>query len=802
MLIGRKEQLIGCVGTLALLLAISQCSRGPDVESIGTRAVVIGIDSADWKIIEQIAEDGGMPNLMRLREQGAWGPLETLTDIPLSPVIWTSIATGKTAAKHGITWFMVDRPDGTRVPVRSHNRNVKAIWNLLAEAKRKPNVVGWWASYPAEDVGRGVLVSDGLGFHGFGSTARGGSPEEKVYPASRFEELDPLVPPLQQIPYEFVSRFVHLSADEYQAEMFSPGRFPEPNPFNPVHLFQQYAATAQGYTAIGEKLLIEDDFDLLMLYYEQVDSFSHLFMKYDPPKLEWVEDKPYERYKDVVREWYRYQDELLGRLLENIDLDTTAVVIVSDHGFKTGDRRIRSEETVDVKRAHLDHEPQGIYLAVGPHIRAGARVAGASVMDVTPTLLHYLGFPVGKDMDGKVLESSFTPEFMAEHPIRYLTTYEDETEGDDEAVEEDYDAGQSEANLRALEALGYLGGSDDGDAVTVVAGDEESSPELHNNMGRIHLRNGDLDKARAEFVKALELDQKNADALLNLATIERAKGRLGDAETLVKRALQVDPNSIGALSQLAELARDQGDLDEAVRLFEEALAIDDSLPFLHMGYGDVLQRAGRFAEAEEAFKLVLQLDPDAFKAHYNLGVTYGNQGMIDQAIAEYEKALEMQPDHPEAALVHNNLGAIALDRGDASKAAEHFEQAVARAPRNLESRYNLALIYMDQREIEKAIENLEAAALVDPNHELVNMRLGIAYLEAGQGEEAFRTFTLLKRLYPQNWMAPIGLAVLHAANGRPEQAKEFLGQALELGGPQALQTARGYPVLAELVDGG
>lgn len=787
---------------LWVLALLGGCSRGPEVESIGTRAVVIGIDSADWKIIDEIVEEsedsvGGMPNLMRLREQGAWGPLETLTDIPLSPVIWTSIATGKTAAKHGITWFMVDRPDG-RVPVRSHNRKVKAIWNLLAESRRRADVVGWWATYPAEDIDRGLIVSDGLGYHGFGSTARGGSPEEKVYPASRFDEFDPLVPPLQQIPYDFVSRFVNLTPEEYQAEMFQPGRFPEPNPFNPIHLFQQYAATAQGYTAIGERLLAEDAYDLLMLYYEQVDSFSHLFMKYDPPKLEWVEEEPYERYKDVVREWYRYQDELLGRLLEHIDLETTAVFVVSDHGFKTGDRRIRSEETVDVKRAHLDHEPMGIYLAVGPHIRPGARVAGASVMDVTPTLLHYLGFPVAKDMDGKVLEATFQPEFMGKHPIRYVSTYEDEDVGEESEVEENYDAEQEQANLRALEALGYLGGGED-EEVPPLDPDEESSPELHNNMGRIHLRNGDLDKARSEFMAALELDQRNADALLNLATIERAKGRLGDAETLVKRALSVDPNSIGALSQLAELARDQGNLDEAVRLFEEALAIDDSLPFLHMGYGDVLQRASRFDEAEAAFKLVLELDPDAFKAHYNLGVTYGNQGRIDEAVAEYEKALEMQPDHPEAALVHNNLGAIALDRGDSGTAAEHFEQAVARAPRNLESRYNLALIYLDQREVEKAIENLEAAALVAPNHELVNMRLGIAYLEAGQGEDAFRTFTLLKRLYPQNWMAPIGLAVLHAANDRPEEARELLGQALEMGGPQALETARGYPVLVELL---
>ncbi len=786
------------ITVLLACLIVSGCgARGPAIEDTGTRAVLIGIDSGDWKMIEAIAADGGMPNLMRLRGQGVWGPLETLNDIPLSPVIWTSIATGKTAAKHGISWFMVDRPDGTRVPVRSHNRKVKAIWNILAEGKRKPNMLGWWATYPAEEVGRGVLVSDGLGFHGFGSTARGGSDEDKIYPADRFDDFDSLVPPLQQIPYSFASRFIQLSEEEYQAEMFTPGRFPEPNPFNPIHLFQQYAATAQGYTAIAEQLLDEDNFDLFGVYYEQVDSFSHLFMKYDPPKLEWVEEVAYERYKDVVREWYRYQDELLGRLLAEIDLETTAVFIVSDHGFKSGERRIRSEQTLDVKRAHLDHEQHGIYVAAGPHIRPGGRVAGASVMDVTPTLLHYLGFPVAKDMDGKVLEGSFLPDFMEEHPIRYIATYEDEKEEKDK-VEEDYDAEASAANERALRALGYLDGGGASET-EVVAPEGESSPEIHNNMGRIHLRNGDISEARVEFRKALALDDRNADALLNLAGIERAEGRLADAERLVKRALQVDPFSIGALAQLAEIARDQGNLPEAVRLFEEALAIDDSLPFLHQGYGDVLQRAGRFVEAEEAFKLVLQLDPDSFKAHYNLGVTYGNQGKIDEAVAEYEKALEMAPEHPEASLVHNNLGAIALDRGELDRAQDHFESAVTRAPRNLESRYNLALIYMDNGEVDKAIEMLEGAALVDPNHELVNIRLGMAYLEANRGEDAFRTFTLVKRLYPNNWMAPIGLAVLHAANGRPDQARGLLAEAIEMGGAQALQTARGYPVLAELL---
>ena len=804
-----------CLAALTAILSVAGCGRDDGIaRDLGTRAVVIGIDGADWKVIDQLIAEGGMPHFAALRERSAWGQIETLHDIALSPVIWTSVATGKTAVKHGITWFMVDQPDGTRVPIRSHNRKVKAIWNILAEHDRKPMALGWWATFPAEDVGEGAMVSDALGFHGFGATARDGDDLKKTHPPELFARLDPLVPPEQQLHHDFVNRFVDISADDYRAEMFDPARYPERNPKNPIHLFQQYATTAQGYTAISEELLANRDYDLFMVYFEQVDSFSHLFMKYDEPRLPWIEnDRAFERYRGVVREWYRYQDEILGRLLAEIDLDDTAVFILSDHGFKSGDRRIRSQSTVDARRAHLDHETHGIFLAAGPHIRSGVEIEGASVLDLTPTLLHYLGFPVAKDMDGKVLADVFDERFAKKNPIRYITTYEGTGASAETRTAEtagDHDAAEAEKNLAALRSLGYVGdlpaaadvaeapapGAEGG---TTTPTDGESSPEVHNNMGRIHLRNGNLDQAREEFNKALGLDGNNADALLNLASIQRAEGKLAAAEHLVKRTLQVDPSSIGALSQLAELKRDQGELDEAVRLFEEALAIDDALPSLSLGYGDVLQRAGRFQEAERAFKSVLELDPDSFKARYNLGVTYGRQGRTEDAIAMYKEALSVAPEHPEAMKVHNNLGVIDLERGNIDSARQQFEAAVRSSRGHFESRFNLALISLDDGRLEDAIKLLEDAASMAPNHEQVIVRLGMAYLQARRGQDAYRSLLLVRRLYPNNWLAPLGLAVLHARAQKPEDAGRLLEQAIELGGETARAQASNFPILREFL---
>jgi len=582
--------------------------------------------------------------------------------------------------------------------------------------------------------------------------------------------------------------------------LFTPASYRDLDPFNPIHLFQQYAATAEGYTAIAETLL-ERPFDLLMVYFEQVDSFSHLFMKFAPPKLEWVDESRRERFGNVVAEWYEHQDELLGRLLAKIDLETTAVFVVSDHGFKSGERRIRSEETVDVRRAHLDHESQGILVAAGPRLRRGAEIAGASVMDMTPTLLHYLGFPVAKDMDGRVLERLFEHDFLSEYPVRFVESYEDSRpEGRPE--EEEVDPAESERQMKALRALGYVGGEAAGELPAGPggeAGDEETSPEMLTNLGRIHLANGDLAEARRQLARALEVAPDHADALMAMSDVYRAEGRIADAQHVVERALQVDPNSIAALAQLAEIERDKGDLDEAIRLFEEALAIDDALPFLFLGYGDALQRAGRFDAAERAFRAVLELDPDSFKAYYNLGVTYGNQGRAEEALAQYARALEVGPGHPEAAKAHNNIGAIHQAKADLEQAAASFERAVQASPVNLESRYNLAVIRLADGRLEDAVRLLEQAAAIQPNHELVNVRLGMAYLQSGRGDDAYRSLLLVRRLYPGNWEANLGLAVLHAAAEQDELARRFLGDALSAGGRAARAAAGSYPALQKLL---
>src|SRR5438477_5928489 len=123
------------------------------------RLLLVGWDAADWKVIHPLLAKGEMPNLAALIRDGVHGNLATIVP-PLSPMLWTSIATGKRPFKHGIHGFAEPTQDGQGIqPVTNLSRKCKAIWNILNQHGLRSTVIGWWPSHPAEPL-NGVTVSD------------------------------------------------------------------------------------------------------------------------------------------------------------------------------------------------------------------------------------------------------------------------------------------------------------------------------------------------------------------------------------------------------------------------------------------------------------------------------------------------------------------------------------------------------------------------------------------------------------------------------------------------------------------
>src|SRR6185503_11210579 len=122
-------------------------------------ALFVGLDGADWDLLDGYIASGTMPNLAALAREGRTGALTTIQP-PLSPLVWTTEMTGVSPLEHGILDFTrFDPRTGEREPISRAERRVPAVWNMASAAGRSVAVLGLWATWPAEPV-RGLLVAD------------------------------------------------------------------------------------------------------------------------------------------------------------------------------------------------------------------------------------------------------------------------------------------------------------------------------------------------------------------------------------------------------------------------------------------------------------------------------------------------------------------------------------------------------------------------------------------------------------------------------------------------------------------
>jgi len=101
-----------------------------------------------------------------------------------------------------------------------------------------------------------------------------------------------------------------------------------------------------------------------------------------------------------------------------------------------------------------EHEPLGIVLFYGKHIKKHVNLDENHVFDIVPTLLYLKGLPVAKDMDGKVIKQAIEKSYLEDQPIQYIETYEDEKST---VNQEDEDYSMTKELENRLESLGYLG---------------------------------------------------------------------------------------------------------------------------------------------------------------------------------------------------------------------------------------------------------------------------------------------------------------------------------------------------------
>src|SRR5258705_14024356 len=115
-----KFAAIGLALALASLPAPVHAKPAPAPKK-PAKVMVVGIDAGEWDVLGPLIDQGRCPNFARMRAQGSAGKLRSLLPLTPSPVIWTSIATGKVPEKHGIEDFLarmkgLDTESGDEIP--------------------------------------------------------------------------------------------------------------------------------------------------------------------------------------------------------------------------------------------------------------------------------------------------------------------------------------------------------------------------------------------------------------------------------------------------------------------------------------------------------------------------------------------------------------------------------------------------------------------------------------------------------------------------------------------------------------
>ena len=141
-----------------------------------------------------------------------------------------------------------------------------------------------------------------------------------------------------------------------------------------------------------------------------------------------------------VPDYYRYLDESLGRVVARIDPATTTLLVLSDHGFKSGSA---------MGALIPDHRSPAVFIAWGGATRTGRHnLAKVEAYDVAPTMGAILGLPAALDMRGRVRSDLFTVPDVARVRSRLRTLPDGPKPG--HLIEN--------PRREQLEALGYVDG--------------------------------------------------------------------------------------------------------------------------------------------------------------------------------------------------------------------------------------------------------------------------------------------------------------------------------------------------------
>ena len=388
-------------------------------------------------------------------------------------------------------------------------------------------------------------------------------------------------------------------------------------------------------------------------------------MKYHPPRQNWIPERDFELYRDVVSMAYEFHDRVLGSLLEKAGDDCT-VILMSDHGFHPDHLRPSAIPAFPAGPA-VEHRHLGILAMAGPCITSGEKLRGASVLDVTPTVLSLYGLPVGEDMDGKVLVRAFRNP----RPPAFIPSW-DAVPGRDgrHPPQMQHDPIGAYEVLEQMVALGYVERPNE-DRATAV---RKTIRELRFNLAESY-QDASRHREAYEIFAALQAeDPADRRFALSLFASCQALGRCDEMRRIA--ALWPDVDFLQAQLLIED------------RRYEDARALLDGRS---LTAADLCMRQRRWGEARRICEAVLSRDPDNPRAHAGLAKIALSRGQYYAAVRSALEAVERAHHDPEP---HYLLAKGLAGLKEYARAAEALRAAVSLNPHFPEAHWLLSRLLL------------------------------------------------------------------------------------------------------------
>jgi tetratricopeptide (TPR) repeat protein len=226
-------------------------------------------------------------------------------------------------------------------------------------------------------------------------------------------------------------------------------------------------------------------------------------------------------------------------------------------------------------------------------------------------------------------------------------------------------------------------------------------------------------KAKAAALKALQLDDKLAEAHTALADVLFNDFDMAGSISEFQRAIALNPNYATAHQWYGcDPLRALGRFDEAIAEGKRAVELDPLSPIINSDLGQTLSIARRYDEAIAQFHKTLEIDPTFWVAHSALGGALERKGDLPAAIAEFTKAQQLSDD----LRARVPLAAAKAQSGNKEAAVQMLAELEELARHGNVRAYWRALLYLSLGNRDEAIRWLEKGTA---DHE----GLDIAYIK-------------------------------------------------------------------------